>query len=76
MLYMRPALWSLHPNITLHLLGSQMLDLAVKLIKAGVLYADDTPVEQMREVCLNPRPKPSLWRTRVAHVLRGHHVCT
>jgi len=28
----------------------QMLELGEKLIKAGVLYADDTPVEQMREV--------------------------
>ncbi|EIE22615.1 glutamyl-tRNA synthetase, putative [Coccomyxa subellipsoidea C-169] len=26
----------------------QMLDLAERLIKAGILYADDTPVEQMR----------------------------
>ncbi len=29
----------------------QMLDLAERLIKAGTLYADDTPVEQMRAVC-------------------------
>lgn len=29
-----------------------MMELAVKLIKSGVLYADDTPVEQMREVRL------------------------
>ena len=28
----------------------EMLDLAERLIKAGFLYADDTPVEQMREV--------------------------
>lgn len=28
----------------------QMLDLAEGLIKAGILYADDTPVEQMRAV--------------------------
>ncbi len=28
----------------------QMLDLAEHLIKAGTLYADDTPVEQMRAV--------------------------
>ena len=28
----------------------QMEELAEKMIKAGVLYADDTPVEQMREV--------------------------
>jgi hypothetical protein len=28
----------------------QMLELGEKLIKAGVLYADDTPVDQMREV--------------------------
>jgi hypothetical protein len=27
-----------------------MLELAGRLIKAGVLYADDTPVDQMREV--------------------------
>lgn len=27
----------------------QMLDLAVRMIKAGLMYADDTPVEQMRE---------------------------
>jgi hypothetical protein len=27
-----------------------MLDLGERLIKAGVLYADDTPVDQMREV--------------------------
>uniref|UniRef100_A0A383W857 glutamate--tRNA ligase n=1 Tax=Tetradesmus obliquus TaxID=3088 RepID=A0A383W857_TETOB len=27
----------------------QMLDLGERLIKAGVLYADDTPVDQMRE---------------------------
>lgn len=27
----------------------QMLDLGERLIKAGVLYADDTPVEKMRE---------------------------
>jgi hypothetical protein len=30
-----------------------MLDLGERLIKAGVLYADDTPVDQMREV--NPQ---------------------
>lgn len=31
----------------------QLEDCAVRLIKAGHLYADDTPVEQMREVrCL------------------------
>jgi hypothetical protein len=28
----------------------QLLDMGERLIKAGVLYADDTPVEQMREV--------------------------
>ena len=28
----------------------QMLDLASRLIMAGHLYADDTPVEQMRQV--------------------------
>lgn len=28
----------------------QMLDLGERLIRAGVLYADDTPVDQMREV--------------------------
>lgn len=28
-----------------------MMECAKKLILAGVLYADDTPVEQMREVC-------------------------
>lgn len=28
----------------------QLLDLAERLIKAGTLYADDTPVEQMRAV--------------------------
>lgn len=27
----------------------QMLDLGERLIKVGVLYADDTPVDQMRE---------------------------
>ncbi len=27
----------------------QLLELGEKLIKAGVLYADDTPVEQMRD---------------------------
>lgn len=41
----------------------EMLDLAERLIKAGHLYADDTPVEQMREAwprfrspafCTNP----------------------
>ena len=30
----------------------EMLDLAVRLIRAGFLYADDTPVEQMREVSI------------------------
>lgn len=34
----------------------QMMDLAERLIKAGVLYADDTPVEKMREV-----RGPPLW---------------
>ena len=29
-----------------------MLACARKLIEAGVLYADDTPVDQMREVCI------------------------
>ena len=28
----------------------QMLDLAERLIRAGTMYADDTPVEQMRAV--------------------------
>jgi hypothetical protein len=28
----------------------QMMELGERLIKAGVLYADDTPVDQMREV--------------------------
>ena len=28
----------------------QMLDLGERLIKEGLLYADDTPVDQMREV--------------------------
>ena len=28
----------------------QLMDMAERLIKAGMLYADDTPVEQMREV--------------------------
>jgi glutamyl-tRNA synthetase len=28
----------------------QMLDLGDRLIKAGLMYADDTPVDQMREV--------------------------
>eukprot|EP00882_Tetradesmus_deserticola_P007557 GHRQ01007959.1.p1 GENE.GHRQ01007959.1~~GHRQ01007959.1.p1 ORF type:complete len:152 (-),score=11.60 GHRQ01007959.1:420-875(-) len=32
----------------------QMLDLGERLIKAGVLYADDTPVDQMREVGAHP----------------------
>ncbi|KAF5833287.1 tRNA synthetases class I, catalytic domain-containing protein [Dunaliella salina] len=31
----------------------QLLDMGERLIKAGVLYADDTPVEQMREERLN-----------------------
>ena len=30
----------------------QMQQLAVKLIEAGYMYADDTPMEQMREVRL------------------------
>lgn len=38
----------------------QMLDLAERLIKAGHLYADDTPVEQMREVGFDPDPLPLL----------------
>ena len=29
----------------------ELLDLAERLIKACFMYADDTPVEQMREVC-------------------------
>ena len=29
---------------------AEMLDLAERLVKAGDLYADDTPVEQMRNV--------------------------
>ncbi len=29
-----------------------MEECAAKLIKAGILYADDTPVEQMREVLI------------------------
>lgn len=28
----------------------QLLEIGEKLIKAGLMYADDTPVEQMREV--------------------------
>ena len=32
----------------------EMMDLAERLIKAGFLYADDTPVEQMREVSNSP----------------------
>jgi len=28
----------------------EMFDLAERLVKAGFIYADDTPVEQMREV--------------------------
>ena len=28
----------------------QMLDLAERLIRAGSMYADDTPIEQMRAV--------------------------
>lgn len=39
---------SLKPSLPLCLL-LQMLDLGERLIKAGVLYADDTPVEKMRE---------------------------
>ena len=34
----------------------EMMDLAERLIKAGFLYADDTPVEQMREVSNSPLP--------------------
>lgn len=30
----------------------EMLDLGERLIKAGVMYADDTPLEQMRDVSL------------------------
>jgi glutamyl-tRNA synthetase len=30
----------------------QLLDVGERLIKAGMMYADDTPVEQMREVRL------------------------
>ena len=38
----------------------QMLDLAERLIKKGSLYADDTPVEQMRAVrALGPLLTPS-----------------
>jgi hypothetical protein len=37
-----------------------MMELGDKLIKAGVLYADDTPVEQMREV------SRQLWQQCVA----------
>ena len=39
----------------------EMLDLAERLIKAGSMYADDTPVEQMREV-----------RTCALHTHAGH----
>lgn len=30
----------------------QLLDMGERLIKAGILYADNTPVDQMREVCV------------------------
>ena len=39
----------------------ELLDLAERLIKAGFMYADDTPVEQMREV-----------RTCALHTHAGH----
>lgn len=32
----------------------EMLDLAERLIKKGYMYADDTPLEQMREVSNMP----------------------
>jgi hypothetical protein len=38
-----PALLSCHCLL-------QMMELGERMIKAGVLYADDTPVDQMREV--------------------------
>lgn len=54
----------------------QMLDLAERLIKAGILYADDTPVDKMREerlagvesACRNRTVDENLaaWREMVA----------
>jgi tRNA synthetases class I (E and Q), catalytic domain len=49
----------------------QMIDLAERMIKAGTIYADDTPVEQMREVRVGHRlrlPLPTACGTRS----RGH----
>ena len=40
--------WSHTPNFFYFFL--QLLEMGDKLIRAGALYADDTPVELMREV--------------------------
>ena len=41
----------------------QLMDLAERLIKVGLMYADDTPVDKMREV-RNP-----IWMTRLSILL-------
>ena len=33
----------------------EMLDLAERMIKKGIVYADDTPLEQMRQVSMASR---------------------
>jgi hypothetical protein len=50
-----------------------MLELGEKLIKAGVLYADDTPVEQMREVCENPLPGELQCLICASHIILDCH---
>lgn len=47
----------------------EMMDLAERLIKAGFLYADDTPVEQMREVSNFPTA-PVLTRSAITECYR------
>jgi hypothetical protein len=47
-----------------------MMELAERLIKAGVLYADDTPVDQMREV----RHGALWWSSEIVSKLAGDRL--
>ena len=60
-----------------HVYPVQMEECAEKLIKAGVLYADDTPVEKMREARADSQPSvDSITATysRCVHTALMHHL--